>query len=637
MTITKLRVFLQRLTLILVFLILLVPGQQTQAQAIQITPIGSYETGIFADGAAEIVAHDARTQRLFVVNGAEATIDVLDINNPTNPTLLFSIDVTPYGKIANSVAVHPTLPVVIAAVENDDKQAPGYAVFFDLDGGFLNAVTVGALPDMVTVSPNGMFVVVANEGEPNDDYTIDPEGSISIITLNRGITQLTEANVQTLGFGTYNNAPLDPSIRIFGPEATVAQDLEPEFIAISNDSRTAWVTLQENNALAVIDLFAGEIEALVGLGFKDHNAAGNGLDASNRDDAINITNWPVKGMYQPDALADFTVAGSQYLITANEGDARDYDGFSEEERIADLSLDPTAFPDAATLQLDENLGRLKTTTVNGDTDGDGDFDELFAYGARSFSIWNADGELVYDSGDELEQITATVFPDDFNSDDEENGSFDDRSDDKGPEPEGVVVGTVGGRKYAFLGLERIGAIMVYDVTDPAAPTYVDYVSTRDFGGNPETAMAGDMSPEGLTFINRWKSPTGKALLVVSYEVSGSTTIYEIDEGAGKGGSPSLATAEQPERVALEQNYPNPFNPETSIRFQLAETRPVTLTIHDVLGRTIAVLAEGTYETGVHEVRWDGRDALGRPVPSGTYLYRLVAGASTQSRVMVLAK
>ncbi len=559
MTTAKRRLLVSFLALLLAFIGLMAPTARIQAQAIEITPIASYQTGIFADGAAEIVAHDARTQRLFVVNGADAAIDVLDINNPANPTLLFSIDVSVYGKTANSVAVHPTLPYVIAAVENDDKQAPGKAVFFDLDGAFLGEVTVGALPDMVTVSPNGMFVLVANEGEPSDDYTVDPEGSVSIIALRRSPARLSLTDVRTVGFGDFNDAALDPSIRIFGPDASVAQDLEPEYIAVSGDSRTAWVTLQENNALAVIDIFDGRVEALVGLGFKDYNAAGNGIDASNEDGTVNITNWPVKGMYQPDALTAYRVAGSDYVITANEGDARDYDGFSEEERIKDLTLDPNVFPDAAQLQLDENLGRLKTTTMNGDTDGDGDYDELYSYGARSFSIWSADGTLVYDSGDDLEQITATLVPDDFNSDDEENGSFDDRSDDKGPEPEGVVVGTIGGRKYAFIGLERVGGIMVYDVTDPTAPTFVEYINTRDFGGDPAASLAGDMSPEGLVFINQYKSPTGKPLLVVSYEVSGSTTIFEIDALDATAGK--AASVEQPEGFALDQNFPNPFNPE----------------------------------------------------------------------------
>ncbi|MCB0015905.1 MAG: choice-of-anchor I family protein, partial [Anaerolineales bacterium] len=239
-------------------------------------------------------------------------------------------------------------------------------------------------------------------------------------------------NVHTASFSQFNNQRIDPLIRVFGPNATVAQDLEPEYIAVSDDSRLAWVTLQENNALATIDIASAQVISLQSFGLKDHSQPENALDVSNRDDAINITTWPVYGMYQPDAIAAFTIRGQQYLITANEGDARDYDGYSEEERVKDLELDPTAFPDADTLQEDENLGRLTVTTAQGDLDGDGDFDAIWSFGARSFSIWSRQGNLVYDSGNALEQITAATLPDQFNSTNDENDSFDNRSDDKGP-------------------------------------------------------------------------------------------------------------------------------------------------------------------------------------------------------------
>jgi hypothetical protein len=381
----------------------------------------------------------------------------------------------------------------------------------------------------VTFSPNGRYVLVANEGEPNDDYDVDPEGSVSIIDLSSGVGNLTQNDVQTASFTKFNNQRIDPLIRIFGPNASIAQDLEPEYIAVSEDSQLAWVTLQENNALAIIDIPSAEVIALRSLGLKDHSQPGNALDASDRDDAINIATWPVYGMYLPDAIAAFTIRGQQYLITANEGDARDYDGYAEEERIKDLDLDPTAFPNAADLQEDEAIGRLTVTTAQGDVDGDGDFDALWAFGARSFSIWSRQGNLVYDSGDAFEQITAASLPDGFNATNDENDSFDNRSDNKGPEPEGVVVGVVNGRTYAFIGLERVGGIMVYDVTNPASPHFVDYVNTRDFSGDPEAGTAGDLAPEGLTFVPASDSPTGNPLLIVGYEVSGTVTIFNIEQ------------------------------------------------------------------------------------------------------------
>ncbi|OEU79964.1 MAG: alkaline phosphatase [Desulfobacterales bacterium S5133MH4] len=495
---------------------------------IELTFLGRYETGIFDESAAEIVAHDPGTQRLFVVNGDANALDVLSMSDLENPSKLFDILLAPYGDSPTSVAVDNG--VVAVAVENG--QDPGKVLFLDVNGTFLNSVTVGALPDMVIFTPDGTKVLVANEGEPNDAYTVDPEGSVSIIDISGGMDS---ATVTTAGFSAFNaraEALKAAGVRIFGPGATVAQDLEPEYIAVSRDSKKAWVSLQENNAVAVLNIPARRITHVLPLGFKDQGLPGNGLDASNKDDAINISTYAnIFGMYQPDAIAAFEAFGKQYLITANEGDARDYDGFSEEKRVKKLALDPEAFPNAGDLQQDEVLGRLKVTNTLGDTDEDGDFDELYAYGARSFSIFRhtpSGLEPVYDSGDQFEQITAAVLPEDFNSNNDEKGSFDSRSDDKGPEPEGVTTGVIKGHTFAFIGLERIGGVMVYDMTTPAAPKFVQYINSRDFSGDPASGTAGDLGPEGLIFIPETESPSGKPLLVVAYEVSGSTSIYEIN-------------------------------------------------------------------------------------------------------------
>ena len=493
---------------------------------ISLHPLGSYRTGVFAAGASEITAYDPATRRLFITNGDTGDLDVVSISDPANPALLFSIDLSSFGVRANSVSTHGGL--LAAAVENSDRQQPGKAVFYAAGCSHpcapLGAVTVGALPDMLTFTPDGSKVLVANEGEPNDDYTVDPEGSVSIVDLSGSVGS---ATVTTADFTAFNGGPLDPGVRVFGFGATVAQDLEPEYIAVSADSKTAWVTLQENNAVAVVDLDAGVVTRLAALGTKDHRRPFNGLDASNEDGAIRIERWPVRGMYLPDAIASVRFGHRTFLITANEGDSRDYPGFSEEERVGDLVLDPQRFPDAADLQLDANLGRLKVTNTAGDSDGDGDFDVLFSFGARSFTVWTDDLRRAFDSRDDLERITAAALPDDFNSDDEENDSFDSRSDDKGPEPEGLAVGTLDGRTYLFLGLERIGGIVVYEVTVPYHPRFVEYVNSRDFAGDPADDTAGDLSPEGLLFIPAADSPIADPLLVVSYEVSGSTTVYRI--------------------------------------------------------------------------------------------------------------
>ena len=917
----------------------------------QLTVLGTYETNIFDEGAAEISAYDPISQRLFVVNGASDQIDILDLSNPSNPAKLGEIGFSEFGIGANSVAVKNG--VVVAAVEAEDGLTPGQAVFFDTDGNFINAVTVGVLPDMITFTPDGSQVLTANEAEPTDEG--NPEGSVSVIDVSDGVENLTQADVSTADFGEFAGREEElrgRGIRIF-PGVSAPEDLEPEYIAVSPDSTTAFVTLQENNAVARVDLATAEVTDLQPLGLKDYSkglpeltpypwdlseevlgttpagqeillgglsglffegtdedgnlefivtpdrgpngeptdvdgdglnerpfalpdyqprlvqftldpesgeiditdqifltredgqtpltglpnlqagepgtaytdeepvdllgnplendpfgadmesivvapdgsfwmseeyrpaiyhfdesgvlldrfvpegtaaAAGqpegffgteafpevyaqrrinrgfegmaldtddgklyawiqspidnpdvsnaeaselgepndfnsrnsqvlrilefdpateeatgeyvyflegsagvdkigdavyqgddkffvierdsgtdptsekfifevdltgatnilgtelsqatdenaleqmtaddlaemgvqavnktevlnlpslgylagdkpeglallpdgslavindndfgllgeeipvdgsvpvdpdpiqtvlglieftgsNGLDASDEDGAINIQNWPVFGMYQPDAIAAYEADGDVYYITANEGDDR-----GEDERIGDLELDPVAFPNAEELQEDENLGRLLVSSINGDLDGDGDYDQLWSYGARSMSIWDGEGNLVFDTGDEFAQVTAERFPDFFNSDNTEN-NFDNRSDNKGPEPEGVTVGVVGDQTFAFVGLERIGGVMVYDVTNPTEAELVQYINPRDFSGDAEAGTAGDLGPEGLTFISAENSPGGRPLLAVTNEVSGSTTVYDFGSDA----------------------------------------------------------------------------------------------------------
>jgi YVTN family beta-propeller protein len=341
----------------------------------------------------------------------------------------------------------------------------------------------------------------------------------------------------TLGFTQFNDQKADlqaAGVKLFGPGATVAEDLEPEYIAVSPDGSKAWVTLQENNAVAVIDIAGQAVEAILPLGFKDFSQ-GPKLDASNRDDAINLQNWPVFGLYQPDTIASYEVDGVTYYVTANEGDARirpdgdleDENGnvileegevFNEEARIEDVVLDPTVFPNADVLQQEENLGRLKITNTLGDTDGDGDFDELYSFGGRSFSIWDETGSLVFDSGDDIANMTAQLTPELFNANDGLPEEFDDRSDDKGAEPEALTVGQIGDITYAFVGLERAGGgVVIYDITNPVAPEFVQYV--RDDA---------DIAPEGLSFIAAADSPTGNPLLLVTNEESNTLAVYAAD-------------------------------------------------------------------------------------------------------------
>ncbi|WP_378178511.1 choice-of-anchor I family protein [Aquimarina sp. SS2-1] len=480
-------------------------GGGGSANNLTFNKIGSIINGTGDEGFAEISAFDPQTAKLFVVNPNDLKLSVWDLSNPFNPVA--GIDIALDG-IPNSVAVHDGL--VAVALENAaNKQANGTVAIYDTDSQtLLETYTAGALPDMVAFSPNGKYIVIANEGEPNDNYTIDPEGSVTVIEIGTG-------EVSQVDFTMFNGQTIGKDFRVFGPGATLAQDIEPEYIAVSDDSKTAYVALQENNGIAAIDLITKTVSYITGLGVKDYSLLENQMDASDKDGIVgNFQNWPVLGYYHPDAIAFTRVGGAAFLITANEGDARDYDGYSEETRVKDLTLDPTTYPDAETLQLDENLGRLKTTLANGDTDGDGDMDQIYAYGGRSFTIWSTTGDKVYDSGDQISRTVLELDSNAFNSN--EGDGVDERSDDKGAEPESVETLTVGRNTILFVGLERTGGVMVYDISNPVSPRFIDWL--RD---------TSDISPEGLITVKAENSPTGNALVIVTHEVSNTIAIYEV--------------------------------------------------------------------------------------------------------------
>lgn len=227
------------------------------------SPIGSDGGAIFNGNATELVAYDAATHRAFVANVAEARVDILDLTDAAAPVIIGTIDVTPYGQNPTSVAVYNG--IVAIAVEANKKTADGTVLLANADGSILTDVRVGALPAAVAFTPDGTRLVVANKGEANKEYTRNPEGSISIIDLRAGADKVGKKDVRTAGFTQFNEATLDPRIRILGPDASVAQDLEPGAIAIDSDGRTAHVTLQKNNASAVVDLDAAVVTALLAL------------------------------------------------------------------------------------------------------------------------------------------------------------------------------------------------------------------------------------------------------------------------------------------------------------------------------------------------------------------------------------
>ena len=526
------------------------------------------------EGAAEIVAYQASKKWIYAINssGDEAVVNIIPadtfdtaalvkdnegIVTATNlaSAITLSLNENTPGD-ANSIAIDANNQLLAVAMAATSVGEAGQIAFYNISGDtpvFIKNVTVGALPDMVAFSHDGAKVVVANEGEPNGDYSIDPEGTISIIDINNGTIADTALSIN---FQAYNNkqAELEAQGLVFANptgrtingnliNTTVAMDLEPEYVSISKDNKYAYVSIQENNALAIINLEDNSLE-LKGLGFKDWSNLQ--FDASDKDGGVNFKSYPgLYGMYQPDTIASFSWKGANFIVSANEGDAREYffDASDEADCIAQGGLDYDA-KDGCLAYIDESrvedlalaanfdylnnddndIGRLKVTTVKGDKNNDGQYESLYAYGARSFTIWDSNGLVVFDSGDQIARVTASVHGNAFNNNEDENKG-DTRSDDKGAEPEALTLGEVGDRLFAFVGLERMGTIMVFDITNPYDVKFQDYFYNR--GLEPSADISGDLAPEGMTFVPAAQSATNEALLIVGNEISGSIAVWEI--------------------------------------------------------------------------------------------------------------
>lgn len=566
------------------------------SRALNVEVVGRFATGIYGKSAAEIVQFHKTSNAAFAINGASNQIEVISLSNLSttevgNPVgdeslsakaFTFPLTVTVKNSAGvekemllgavNSIAIKGDLLAI--AVEGKVKQDNGAILFYSLnevgEGSFIKAVEAGALPDMVTFTPDGIKVLVANEGEPNSDYSNDPEGSISIIS----VVDVMPADVaMTINLSTdliFSDDNIDPEdfdtdakrlailsksgVKFAGPMGnTVAKDLEPEYITTSSDSKMAYVSLQENNAIGLINLEDLTIEVKA-LGYKDWGKYQ--LDFSNKDEVPEFKSIQgLYGMYQPDTLASYTWNGATFIVSANEGDAREYDGFSEEVRVKDI-IDTDELNQTLSTELQSQydasggknyLGRLKVTTALGDADQNGEFEKLFAYGARSFSIWDKNANLVFDSGDDFGKISSAILGNNFNAAHTKNKG-DNRSDDKGGEPEAIDVGEIAGRTYAFIAQERAGDLFVYDITNPFNTAFVTHYNNRDFTVDYEmdddladpcdTAegmdctkvnMAGDLGPESIKFISAADSPTDTPLLIIGNEVSGTVTVYQITE------------------------------------------------------------------------------------------------------------
>lgn len=542
------------------------------SQELKLDAIDTYSTGIFGKSAAEIPAYCRKSHRVFVVNAESGSVNVFRLLESGKLESIAVLDAASQigGNLGavNSVSVHDgKLAVVI-----DAKPITDIGMIAVYDTGTLEmqgSQAVGSLPDMVTFSPNGQWLLVANEGEPNDDYTVDPEGTVTIIDLSKGWDGRTVRQVDfrawNVGGARQKELPrlLEAGLRVSGRvtvsaepyqsrPATFAEDMEPEWIEVSADSSTAFVCLQENNAIAEIDIASATVKRLIPLGYKDHGQAGNELDASDKDGGIRIKLWPgLLGVYQPDTIRLYETGGKRFILTANEGDSRVrpladdiLDGvkegglYSDEASLKDWPLRGSRWE---AMSGPEDLGRLLLVRdlVDANLDSMGRPTKLFAFGGRSFSVFDTQsGERVFDSGSDFERITAERFPNHFNASNDST-TFDRRSRSKGPEPEGMAIGRIGERTYAFIGLERMGGIMVYEITDPKQVRFVAYHNNRnldvsptlpDGSANPD---AGDSGIEGLIFIAADASPTGKPLIIAGNESSGTTTVWSVVSVSGQ--------------------------------------------------------------------------------------------------------
>lgn len=560
--------------------------------AINLNYIGSFDPSGSNTSTCEIVVHDPTSQKLFTTSAIAGFLDIVDFTNPSAPIVVKTIDMNPYGGVT-SVAVKNG--VLAVASPNDNEQLDGSVVFFNTDGDFIKQVTVGALPDMITFTPDGTKVMTANEGQPSVDYTVDPEGSVSIIDLTGGVANLSQSNVTTLNFTAYNAqeaALMASGVRKVKSTSTLSQDFEPEYITIDSNSNKAWVALQENNAIAEINLTNNTITSVWALGTKDISKPGNGFDVSDNNGQVLIANWPVQAFFIPDAIANYTANGTNYIVTANEGDEKEYGSYTERVAVGSMTLDPAVFPNAAVLKQSNNLGRFRATNANGNTDADAEFEAINCVGTRSFSIFDATTkQIVYDSGDDFEMYTASNYPTIFNADHTSSNATKNRSRAKGPEPEGVTTAVIGSKTFAFISLERVGGVMVYDVTDPTAVKFADYKNSRS-----TSAYAGDNGPEGITYIAADKSATGKAYILVANEISGTITIFEVTD-------PSLSNNEITSAPKTFNIFPNPS--ETGIVYF---NRVADYDLFDISGKLIQSEKEAltintaSLKTGIYFVK-----------------------------------
>lgn len=501
--------------------------------------IGSYSVGTHNEdgGVAEIVKYNKENGKFYLVNGSSnpPSLDIVVLADgqgelKKEKTVLVKELAETNGFVfgdLTSVVVSTATDLVYVAVQEADAGKAGKVLALSYDGELVKEYATGIQPDMITTTADGKYVLTADEAEHRTGVPgADPKGSVTIIdTMSGKSVQAYFDKPEVIADDVHIRGAVDADgiITDKGTKADAVYDIEPEYITISEDGKTAFVTLQENNAIAAVDIAKGEVTSVKALGLKDYNDPANQLDI-RKDGEIKFENVPFYGVYMPDGIASYTVEGKTYLVTANEGDATEWENFVNVGEVGDLKdkLDPDSEA-YEFLQGTEDFDGVEVLTDRG-------HDGIYMLGGRSFTIYEAGTmEQVYDSGSDFERVTAELIPDYFNTSNSK-AKLDDRSEKKGPEPEDVKIGVIDGRTYAFIGLERIGGVMMFDVTNPMEPSFTSYVNTREFAdADGEVILDTDTAPEGLEYVPAADSPTGNPLLIVAFEVGGKVGVFEIEE------------------------------------------------------------------------------------------------------------
>ncbi|MBU5668801.1 copper amine oxidase N-terminal domain-containing protein [Peptoniphilus sp. MSJ-1] len=528
-------------------------------------------------GVAEIVTYNKKDGRFYVVSGKTQSIDIVEIKSNGETEKIKTVEI---GKVLEgtginagdmtSVSYNDEKELLAVAVQHADYDKNGAIVILDKDGNFVKSFECGVQPDMVTFTNNGKYILSANEGEPRNGYgkgAVDPKGTVTIVDVEKETTKEVEFKIdreQAIKDGVLLKKGANPE-----------EDLEPEYITISDDDKTAFVSLQENNAIASIDIESGKINYVRGLGFIDHSLPGNEIDAvRDKNKEIKIVNENFLGTPMPDGIAYLRTIHGEFILTANEGDAREW-GYKD--------LGQEEYENVDSKKFDDTADKKTEFLLNSETDGLAD-GKIYLLGGRSFSIYNANTlEKVYNSGSDFEKITAELFPDFFNTDNDDNKGKEDvkdkRSNKKGPEPENVETIRVGDKIYAIIGLERISGIMIYDVTNPTSPKYADYFNNRIFVKSVDKEekvgldKRGNIGPEGLYAIEAKDSPTGKPLVLVANEISGTVQVIEFN---------------------YEEKTPEVIKPVTPVKPDIDSNWDDYLVNNDTKAKTYPVYAEANF-------------------------------------------